>query len=102
MTEAVQPHPAKLSCRNLWKVYGPHADRLSRGLFDGDRSTACERLRSGGHIAAVIDASFVVHIGEIFVIMGLSGSGKSTLVRCLSRLIESSCGQVLLDGEDLL
>src|SRR5262249_47589166 len=29
-------------------------------------------------------------------------SGKSTLVRCLSRLIESSCGQVLLDGEDLL
>jgi glycine betaine/proline transport system ATP-binding protein len=104
MTEAAQPRPVKVSCRNLWKVYGPRADRLSRsdGLFEGDRSAACEKLRSGGHIPAVIGANFVVHTGEIFVIMGLSGSGKSTLVRCLSRLIEPSCGQVLLDREDLL
>jgi ABC-type lipoprotein export system ATPase subunit len=41
-------------------------------------SAACEKLRSGGHIPAVIAANFVVHTGEIFVIMGLSGSGKST------------------------
>ena len=33
--------------------------------------------------------------------MGLSGSGKSTLVRCLSRLIEPTAGQVLIDGEDV-
>jgi molybdopterin-guanine dinucleotide biosynthesis protein len=44
-------------------------------------SAACEKLRSGGHIPAVIAANFVVHTREIFVIMGLSGSGKSTLVR---------------------
>jgi glycine betaine/proline transport system ATP-binding protein len=96
--------PVKLACRNLWKVYGPQAERLSRddGLFRGDRPAACERLRAGGHIPAVIDANFDVHLGEIFVIMGLSGSGKSTMVRCLSRLIEPSAGQVLLDGEDLL
>ncbi len=96
--------PVKLACRNLWKVYGPQAERLARGdgLFAGDRATACERLRADGHIPAVIDANFDVHLGEIFVIMGLSGSGKSTLVRCLSRLIEPSAGQVLLDGEDLL
>jgi ABC-type uncharacterized transport system fused permease/ATPase subunit len=37
--------------------------------------------------------------GEIFVIMGLSGSGKSTLVRCLSRLIEPTAGEMLFDGE---
>ena len=34
--------------------------------------------------------------------MGLSGSGKSTMVRCLSRLVEPTAGEVLLDGEDLL
>ena len=33
--------------------------------------------------------------------MGLSGSGKSTLVRCLSRLVEPSFGEILLDGKDL-
>jgi glycine betaine/proline transport system ATP-binding protein len=104
MTEAAQQRPIKLTCNNLWKVYGARADRLDRGdgLFAGDRVAACEKLRAGGHIPAVIDANFVVHTGEIFVIMGLSGSGKSTLVRCLSRLIEPSSGQVLLDGEDLL
>ena len=40
--------------------------------------------------------------GEIFVIMGLSGSGKSTLVRCLSRLIEPTAGEILFDGRNLL
>ena len=33
--------------------------------------------------------------------MGLSGSGKSTLVRCLTRLIEPTFGEVHLDGEDI-
>ena len=104
MMEAGPERPIKLSCRNLWKVYGTHANRPGRngGLFSGDRNAASDQLKRAGHIPAVIDASFDVHVGEIFVIMGLSGSGKSTLVRCLSRLIDSSHGQVLLDGEDLL
>ena len=36
------------------------------------------------------------------MIMGLSGSGKSTLVRCLTRLIEPTAGEILFDGNDLL
>jgi glycine betaine/proline transport system ATP-binding protein len=61
-----------------------------------------EAIRASGHVGAVRDVSLEVGEGEIFVIMGLSGSGKSTLVRCLSRLIEPTGGEILYDGEDLL
>ncbi|MCZ6488651.1 MAG: ATP-binding cassette domain-containing protein, partial [Gammaproteobacteria bacterium] len=33
---------------------------------------------------------------------GLSGSGKSTMVRCLSRLVEPTAGEVIMDGQDVL
>ena len=59
-------------------------------------------LTQTGSVLAVRDVSFDVLEGETFVIMGLSGSGKSTLVRCLSRLIEPTRGQVHIDGEDML
>jgi glycine betaine/proline transport system ATP-binding protein len=53
-------------------------------------------------IGAVRDANVQIRDGEIFVIMGLSGSGKSTLVRCLSRLIDATAGQIDSEGKDLL
>ena len=71
-----------------------------RGLGDG--RPAPGRVWPGvGNVAAVRDISFSVVSGELFVVMGLSGSGKSTLVRCLSRLIEPTAGEVLIDGEDV-
>lgn len=96
--------PVKISCRNVWKVYGDDPG----GFFtDGDGKVAdadglLQRIRDGGHITAAADVSFDVHVGEVFVIMGLSGSGKSTMVRCLSRLVEPTAGEVLFDGRDLL
>jgi glycine betaine/proline transport system ATP-binding protein len=59
-------------------------------------------LASPEVIVAVRDVSLEVNEGEIFVIMGLSGSGKSTLVRCMSRLVEPSAGEILFNGRDLL
>jgi glycine betaine/proline transport system ATP-binding protein len=94
----------KLSCRNLWKVYGDRPDSFfasGRGAVD-DAATLGRKIREAGHIAAACDVSFDVRVGEIFVIMGLSGSGKSTVVRCLSRLVEPTAGEVVLDGCDLL
>jgi glycine betaine/proline transport system ATP-binding protein len=88
----------QIECKNLWKVFGPHAER-----FKIDTSLSKEEiLEKTGHVVAVQDVSFQVRKGEIFVIMGLSGSGKSTLIRCISRLIEPTSGQVLLEGNDIL
>lgn len=93
----------KLSCRNLWKVYAERsAPYFKNEASSADAGELSARMRSDGAIPAAVDVSFDVFQGEIFVIMGLSGSGKSTVVRCLSRLVEPSYGEVLLDGEDLL
>jgi glycine betaine/proline transport system ATP-binding protein len=103
MSTADNGHAVKLACRNVWKVYGPRPGYYfdAKG-YKIDPVALAERMRAEGHIPAVADATFSIHVGEIFVIMGLSGSGKSTLVRCLSRLIEPSAGEILLDGKDLL
>lgn len=91
--------PVKLASRNLWKLFGDGASRfLSRLNTD---ATAAE-IGAAKLIGAVRNVSIDVRQGEIFVIMGLSGSGKSTLVRCLSRLIEPTAGQILFEGRDLL
>ena len=55
-------------------------------------------LRADGSVAAVVDASFTVEPGQIFVVMGLSGSGKSTLLRMLNGLLEPTAGQVRFGG----
>ncbi len=96
--------PVRLSCRNVWKVYGPAPDRFftPASAETGDPAAKAAEIRAKGHIVANSAVSFDVHEGEIFVIMGLSGSGKSTIVRCLSRLVEPTAGEILLDGEDLL
>jgi glycine betaine/proline transport system ATP-binding protein len=65
-------------------------------------STRQDIITSMDQTVAVRDVSFSVARGETFVVMGLSGSGKSTLIRCLSRLIDPTAGEVLLNGEDLL
>jgi glycine betaine/proline transport system ATP-binding protein len=54
-----------------------------------------------GDTRAVIDVSFEVQTGEVFVVMGLSGSGKSTLLRMLNGLLTPTSGTVYVDGVQL-
>ena len=91
-------HP-KVICRNVWKLYGPEPKKFL-AAHDGHPDLAT--IKENGYIPAVRDASLEVHEGEIVVLMGLSGSGKSTLVRCMSRLIDATAGQIDFDGQDLL
>jgi glycine betaine/proline transport system ATP-binding protein len=87
----------KLVCRDVWKIFGGHpAEVLARVGPDP------AALAAAGVVTAVRAVDLTVGEGEIFVIMGLSGSGKSTLVRCLSRLIEPTRGEILFDGQNLL
>lgn len=90
---------ATIAVRGLWKIFGPAEAKIAGSLLL-ELSNAEFRLKTGSTIA-VRDVSFDVQPGEVFVVMGLSGSGKSTLVRCLTRLIEPTLGEVLLDGEDI-
>lgn len=96
-------HPApstKIACHGLWKIFGPSPDKVKAQLDPA--WTKNDVLDKTGHVLAVKNVDFEVRQGETFVVMGLSGSGKSTLVRCLTRLIEPTTGQLLIDGHDFL
>ncbi|MEV6318203.1 glycine betaine/L-proline ABC transporter ATP-binding protein [Streptomyces sp. NPDC051776] len=89
-----------ISVRGLWKVFGQKADRVPGSPELRDLAPR-ELMERTGCTAAVRDVAFDVSPGEVFVVMGLSGSGKSTLVRCLTRLIEPTAGEVIFEGEDI-
>ncbi|MFJ8927735.1 glycine betaine/L-proline ABC transporter ATP-binding protein [Streptomyces sp. NPDC102364] len=88
----------RLEAEHLYKVFGRRQEEAVERLRTG---TEREELRSEGTTAGVIDASFSVESGKIFVVMGLSGSGKSTLLRMLNGLSEPTSGHVKFDGQDL-
>tara|TARA_B100000378_G_scaffold195148_1_gene158882 strand:- start:2570 stop:3871 length:1302 start_codon:yes stop_codon:yes gene_type:complete len=87
-----------IEVKDLFKVFGrdgrKNVEKLKSGASRSD-------LAAQGATAAVIDASFDVKPGEIFVIMGLSGSGKSTIIRMLNGLYESTAGSITVQGESI-
>ena len=94
----IQKNKIKFSCKNLWKLFGEKTEEF---LKNNNYNPTATQLQKSNIIGAVQNATINILEGEIFVIMGLSGSGKSTLVRCLSRLIESTYGQIYFENSDL-
>lgn len=88
---------AKVSVDHVYKIFGR---RESEALVRLKEGASAEDVRKLG-TPAVIDASFDVDEGEIFVVMGLSGSGKSTLIRMLNGLWKPTDGTVLVEGTDI-
>jgi len=84
-----------LEARNLFKVFGRNPKQAVQKLKSGASRTEVQDAGT----AAVIDASFTVNKGEIFVIMGLSGSGKSTIIRMLNGLHDITDGTVTIGGD---
>ena len=88
-----------ISVRDLWKVYGPKAERI---VGSPEAELPRNELEAAtGCVVAMRDIDLDVASGEVFVVMGLSGSGKSTLVRCLTRLIEPTSGTVMIGDVDV-
>jgi len=88
----------KLICKNVWKLYG---DNPKEFLKSHNNNPDKEIIKKGGYIQAIRNASLEVYENEILVIMGLSGSGKSTLVRCMSRLVEPTIGEIFFENIDM-
>jgi len=87
-----------IEASHVYKVFGR---RPSDGVKKLKAGRTRDELRKSGQTAAVIDTSFDVDKGEIFVVMGLSGSGKSTLIRMVNGLLPITAGSMTLYGEDL-
>lgn len=86
-----------IRAEGVYKVFGRREQEVVRRLRSGATRQEVAPLGT----AAVIDASFEVKSGEIFVVMGLSGSGKSTLIRMLNGLWRPSAGTIHLGQEEL-
>jgi len=88
----------KLICKNVWKLYG---DKPKEFLHQHNNNPDQETIKKAGYIQAIRDASLEVYENEILVVMGLSGSGKSTLVRCMSRLVDPTIGEIFFENIDM-
>ena len=88
-----------ITADGLYKIFGRRPQRGVEALQQG--RTRDELRDDSGLTAAVIDASFSVEPGEIFVVMGLSGSGKSTLIRMVNGLLPTTAGELVI-GDDTL
>lgn len=90
--------PPAVEVKGAYKVFGKRPKEAVTRLRAGATRDEVRNLGT----AAVIDATFDVQPGEIFVVMGLSGSGKSTLIRMLNGLNPTTDGSIKVFGEEVV
>ncbi|RUR37852.1 quaternary amine ABC transporter ATP-binding protein [Vreelandella populi] len=95
----VDQRPVKIKVRGLSKVFGKQPKKALALRDQGLKRS--DILEKTGQTLGLSNISFDVYEGELLVIMGLSGSGKSTLIRCLNRLIDTTEGEIIIDGENI-
>ena len=89
-----------LRVEDVYKIFGPQPRGRAFELSQGGMGKGDVHARTG-HVVGLRDVNFDVKRGEIFVIMGLSGSGKSTAIRTVNKLLDTTNGQVMVDGIDV-
>ncbi|RGE21941.1 glycine betaine/L-proline ABC transporter ATP-binding protein [Leucobacter sp. wl10] len=93
-----EERPTAILLDRVYKVFGKRQKEVVKQLKQGKNREDLLHLGTAG----VIEASFEVKKGEIFVVMGLSGSGKSTLIRMLNGLNPTTEGSIKVLGEEVV
>lgn len=89
----------------IWSI-ARYSDALSQLATGGDVQpiitvTGLNKTYSSGFQALKrIDLS--INRGEIFALLGPNGAGKTTLISIICGLVNSSAGEVLVDGHDIV
>ncbi|WP_337251972.1 quaternary amine ABC transporter ATP-binding protein [Methylobacterium sp. NMS14P] len=89
----------RITLAGVSKIFGANHVEATTLISQGKRKA--DIAQTCGAVVGLCDISFDVVEGEILVLMGLSGSGKSTLLRCMNRLVEPTCGRILVDDVDV-
>ena len=58
-------------------------------------------IKKFGGFSALNNVDLVIHPGERLGLIGPNGSGKSTLVNCISGMLKTDSGNVILQGKDI-
>lgn len=77
------------------------AYRIPRERMSGVKEFAIQWLQRRiryDHLLAVRQASFAVHRGELFGVIGKNGAGKSTLLKLMARVLTPTSGRVWVRG----
>jgi glycine betaine/proline transport system ATP-binding protein len=97
--EAIAEPKPVIKCASVYKIFGENSNKM---LQQSNGQVDAQVFQDAGCVVGVNNASFDVYEGEMLVVMGLSGSGKSTLLRCISRLTDTTAGDIFIDGQDLV
>ncbi|MDD3365803.1 MAG: glycine betaine/L-proline ABC transporter ATP-binding protein [Sphaerochaetaceae bacterium] len=85
--------------KDLWKVYGKDTKRVFQ---ENLRNKSKDEIQNEtGCIVGMRDINLEINKGEFYILMGLSGSGKSTLIRALIRLVKTTKGSIVINGEEI-
>ncbi|MBT6300097.1 MAG: ATP-binding cassette domain-containing protein [Rhodobacteraceae bacterium] len=97
--EAIAEPKPVIKCASVYKIFGENSKKM---LQQSNGNVDAQVFQDAGCVVGVNNASFNVYEGEMLVVMGLSGSGKSTLLRCISRLTDTTAGDIFINGQDLV